>query len=65
MAQERGLKNRKPLSNAIKKELWLALDELSKATRVNKSKLLDEAVEDLLLKHKQQDLINKYKTETK
>lgn len=66
MAQEhRGLKHRKTLSNAIKTELWHALHDFSEETRVNKSRLLDEAVEDLLIKHNRQDLIDKYKTETK
>ncbi|SFJ92268.1 ribbon-helix-helix domain-containing protein [Thermoflavimicrobium dichotomicum] len=51
MGDDRGLRNRKPLSNAIDKKLWYMLDELSKETRINKSKLLDEAVEDLLKKY--------------
>lgn len=49
--KDRGLKYRKPLSNAIKVELWEQLDELSKKTNIPKSRLLDEAVEDLLKKY--------------
>ncbi len=49
--ENRGLKNRKTLSNAIAKELWYDLDQLAKDTRINKSKLLDEAVSDLLKKY--------------
>lgn len=64
MAQDRGLKNRKTLSNAIKIELWYALDDLVKESRISKSKLLDEAVEDLIKKHKRQDLIDKHKKAT-
>ncbi|PGT65262.1 hypothetical protein COD86_20335 [Bacillus cereus] len=33
------------------KELWYDLDQLAKDTRINKSKLLDEAVSDLLKKY--------------
>ncbi|PEK69618.1 ribbon-helix-helix domain-containing protein [Bacillus pseudomycoides] len=51
MMENRGLKNRKPLSNAIEKDLWYDLDQLAKDTRINKSKLLDEAVSDLLKKY--------------
>lgn len=50
--ENRGLKNRKPLSNAIEKDLWDSLDKLAKETRIPKSKLLDEAVSDLLKKKK-------------
>lgn len=51
MGDDRGLKNRRPLSNAIDKKLWKGLDELHKESRIPKSKLLDEAVEDLLKKY--------------
>ncbi|WP_420974065.1 ribbon-helix-helix domain-containing protein [Bacillus thuringiensis] len=51
MVENRGLKNRKPLSNAIETKLWYDLDNLAKDTRINKSKLLDEAVSDLLKKY--------------
>ncbi|MBM6649004.1 ribbon-helix-helix domain-containing protein [Bacillus sp. RIT 809] len=50
MSGKRGLKNRKPLSNAVKTELYEALKELSDQTKVPISKLLDEAIEDLLKK---------------
>ena len=51
MMENRGLKNRKTLSNAIETKLWYGLDDLAKETRINKSKLLDEAVSDLLKKY--------------
>lgn len=50
MSEKRGLKNRKPLSNAVKIELYDALKKLSDETKVPMSKLLDEAIEDLLEK---------------
>ncbi|WP_081412676.1 ribbon-helix-helix domain-containing protein [Fictibacillus gelatini] len=50
MKPSRGLKTRTPLSNAIKTELYMALKELSEQTKVPISKLLDEAIEDLLTK---------------
>ncbi|ADC52169.1 MULTISPECIES: ribbon-helix-helix domain-containing protein [Alkalihalophilus] len=49
---KRGLTTRKPLSNAIDKELYDRLDQLHKETKVPKSKLLDEAIELLLEKRK-------------
>lgn len=52
----RGLKNRKPISNAIDIKLYEAFEKLSKETKIPKSKLLDEAL---------QDLINKYSNPTK
>ena len=52
MSNNRGLKNRTPLSNAIKTELHDSLRELSKETKVPISRLLDEAIEDLLKKRK-------------
>ncbi len=48
---KRGLRTRKTLSNAIDKELHEKLDQLSKETRIPKSKLLDEAIEMLLEKY--------------
>ena len=53
--EKRGLVNRKVLSNAVKNELYEALDVLSKETRIPKSKLLDEAIELLLNKYKKAD----------
>ncbi|MEM4995037.1 ribbon-helix-helix domain-containing protein [Priestia sp. SB1] len=50
MNEKRGLKNRRPLSNAVKIELYNQLKELSDKTKVPMSKLLDEAIEDLLKK---------------
>ena len=51
MTINRGLKNRKAISTAIDIKLIKALDSLSKETRIPKSKLLDEAIADLLKKH--------------
>ena len=50
MTEKRGLKNRKPLSNAIKNELHDGLKVLSNQTKIPISRLLDEAIEDLLKK---------------
>jgi len=50
MNEKRGLKNRRPLSNAVKIELYNQLKELSDETKIPISKLLDEAIEDLLKK---------------
>ncbi|AUO14822.1 ribbon-helix-helix domain-containing protein [Priestia megaterium] len=44
------LRSRKMLSNAVKNELYDKLKELSDETKVPMSKLLDEAIEDLLKK---------------
>ncbi|PHA03008.1 hypothetical protein COE51_01305 [Bacillus pseudomycoides] len=52
MKSNRGLKTRKPLSNAVKIELYDRLKELSDDSKVPMSKLLDEAIEDLLNKKK-------------
>ncbi|MED3792358.1 ribbon-helix-helix domain-containing protein [Niallia alba] len=54
MDKSRGLKTRKPLSNAVKIELAEQLKELSERTRIPMSKLLDEALEDLIKKYKQE-----------
>lgn len=43
--------NRKRFVSSLDKQLVAPLDELSKKTRVPKSRLLDEAVEDLLKKY--------------
>jgi hypothetical protein len=45
------LVNRKPIGNAIKKELWHAVDKLAKETRIPKATLWDEAAELLLKKY--------------
>lgn len=52
MQINRGLKNRKTLSNAVKIELYDQLKRLSNETQIPMSKLLDEAIEDLLKKRK-------------
>ena len=46
------LKNRTKIGSAINTELYNKLKELSKKTRIPISKLLDEALSDLLEKHK-------------
>lgn len=46
------LVNRTRFGSSIKNELWEKLSKLSELTRIPMSKLLDEAVEDLLKKHK-------------
>lgn len=51
MANKRGLKNRKTISNAVQTELAVALKQLSKSTKIPMSKLLDEALDDLLDKY--------------
>ena len=45
------LKYRTRFTSSLKNELVPPLDKLSKDTRIPKSRLLDEAIEDLLLKH--------------
>ena len=46
------LTTRKRVTTTLDKELVEKLDKLSKETRIPKSKLFDEAIEDLLKKHK-------------
>lgn len=46
------LKYRTRFTSSLKNELVPLFDELSKQTRIPKSRLLDEAIEDLLDKHK-------------
>ena len=50
MTINRGLKNRKTISNAVRSDLVDALKQLSDETKVPMSKLLDEAIELLLEK---------------
>jgi predicted DNA-binding protein len=45
------LVHRVRISNSIDKELYNDLKKLSEQTRIPMSKLLDEAIEDLLTKH--------------
>lgn len=51
-ANVRGLKTRKNLSSTVENELLDKLRALSDETKVPISKLLDEAIEDLLVKRK-------------
>lgn len=44
MANNRGLKNRVAISNAIDKELYIRLKEYSDKTSIPISKLLDKAI---------------------
>ncbi len=45
------LKNRTRFTSSLKNELVSSFDELARKTRIPKSRLLDEAIEDLLKKH--------------
>jgi len=45
------LKNRVRIGSAIDKELYESLKKLSDETRIPISKLLDEAIQDLIKKH--------------
>lgn len=45
------LKYRTRFTSSLKNELVPLFDELSRKTRIPKSRLLDEAIEDLLRKH--------------
>lgn len=47
------LKNRTRIGSAIDTELYNKLKKLSETTRIPISKLLDEAIENLLSKHNQ------------
>ncbi|MUG69528.1 ribbon-helix-helix domain-containing protein [Paenibacillus validus] len=51
MANKRGLKNRYQLSNSLDNKLYVGLELLHRKSRIDKSKYLDEAVEDLLKKY--------------
>ena len=46
------LKYRKRFTSSLNTELVAEFDKLAQATRIPKSRLLDEAIEDLLKKHK-------------
>jgi len=46
------LKYRTRFTSSLKNELVTQFDELAQRTRIPKSRLLDEAIEDLLQKHK-------------
>ncbi len=45
------LKYRTRFTSSLKNELIPLFDQLARATRIPKSRLLDEAIEDLLKKH--------------
>ena len=45
------LKYRTRFTSSLKNELVPLFDELASNTRIPKSRLLDEAIEDLLIKH--------------
>ena len=47
------LVNRTRFTSSLKNELIVKFDELAKETRIPKSRLLDEAVEDLLTKYEE------------
>ena len=47
------LVNRTRFTSSLKNELIVKFDELAKQTRIPKSRLLDEAVEDLLKKYEE------------
>lgn len=51
LQKRRRLKTRAPFSSTVKLELLEAFKQLSEDTRIPASKLLDEAIEDLLKKH--------------
>lgn len=59
--KNRGLKTRKPLSNAIDMNLYDDFNNLHEQTRIPKSKLLDEAVGDLLEKYEKQGKFDRKK----
>ena len=50
------LVNRKKFVSSLANELVESFNELSKKTRLTKTKLLDEAIEDLLKKYAAKDL---------
>lgn len=45
------LKYRTRFTSSMKNELWAGFDELSRETRLQKTTLMDEAIEDLLKKY--------------
>lgn len=52
LIRNKDLKNRVRFSTSLDKDLAKRLDDLSTNTRIPKSKLVDEAIEMLLAKHK-------------
>lgn len=49
------LKNRTRISNAVDKDLWNQMQELSKTTQIPISKLLDNAIKLLLESYKEKN----------
>lgn len=47
----RGLVNRLPISSSVDKELWEKFDKLSTDTMIPKSRLLDRAIELVLIEY--------------
>lgn len=47
-----GKRRRKQIASTVDPELWDMFRELSGTTRIPSSRLLDEALEDILLKYK-------------
>lgn len=47
----RGLVNRLPISSSVDKELWETFDKLSTDTMIPKSRLLDRAIELVLIEY--------------
>lgn len=45
------LKNRTPLGNAVDNKLLAEFKEVARVTKIPQSKLLDEAIEDLIKKY--------------
>lgn len=45
------LVNRKRFTSSLKNELMESFDQLARETRIPKSRLIDEAIEDLLVKY--------------
>ncbi len=45
------LKNRTRFTSSLKNELVEPFNKLAEETRITKTRLLDEAIEDLLIKH--------------
>lgn len=53
------LVHREKISNSIRKDLYAGLKALHEETRIPISKLLDEAIEDLLRKHGKKKITKK------
>ncbi len=55
MMAEPLLVNRTRFTSSLKNELMVDFDKLAEETRIPKSRLIDEAIEDLLNKYKKRD----------